>query len=113
MIDHISIPVRDLTACAAFYEKVLTPIGFGKNYPEFWINLRPNMEVISDDTGNHVCLRAPSEDAVNAFYEAATEGGRRGGGATQSRQASVTTYFGVFIRDLDGNKIEAVTFSRD
>jgi len=57
MIDHISLPVRDLTACAAFYEKVLTPIGLGKNYPEFWINLRPNMEVISHDTGNHVCLR--------------------------------------------------------
>ena len=52
MIDHVSVPVRDLAASAAFYERVLAPlgytrlverpatVGFGKKYPEFWLNLR-------------------------------------------------------------------------
>ena len=56
MIDHVSVPVRDLNASAAFYERLLAPlgytrmvnrpatIGFGKKYPEFWINLRADMQ---------------------------------------------------------------------
>lgn len=125
MIDHVSVPVSDLAASAAFYEVVLGEIGlsrlverdytvgFGEKYPEFWINLRAGMERTSEGTGNHVCLRAPSEDAVNAFYRAAIDHGGRDDGAPRARQASVTTYFGAFIRDPDGNKIEAVTFARD
>lgn len=125
MIDHISIPVRDLNTSASFYEKVFAPlglerlvdrdhtVGFGKKYPEFWINLRQDMIATPDGTGNHVCLRASSVDAVNAFYETAIAEGGRDDGAPRSRKASVTTYFGAFIRDPDGNKIEAVTFPRN
>ena len=87
MIDHVSVPVRDLAASAAFYERVLAPlgytrlverpatIGFGKKYPEFWLNLRAEMPPIPADTGMHVCLRAPSEDAVRAFHALALEHG--------------------------------------
>jgi catechol 2,3-dioxygenase-like lactoylglutathione lyase family enzyme len=71
MIDHVSIAVRDLAASAAFYEAVLASlgharlierphtIGFGKRYPEFWLNHRPGMAAVAADTGVHVCLRAP------------------------------------------------------
>lgn len=124
MIDHVSIAVADLKRAAAFYEQVLEPlglrrivdrersIGFGKNYPEFWLNLRAGLAPVADDTGNHICLRAPSVEAVALFYERAIGLGGRGDGAPGERQATVTTYFGAFIRDLDGNKIEAVTFPR-
>ena len=52
MIDHVSLAVRDLAASAAAYEKFLTPlglrrvverpgsVGFGKTYPELWLNER-------------------------------------------------------------------------
>ncbi len=122
MIDHVSIAVTDLQKSTTFYEQVLEPlgltrivardktVGFGKRYPEFWLNARPGMTAIGDDTGNHVCLRAPSIDAVTAFYDRALALGGRGDGAPGERQATITTYFGAFIRDLDGNKIEAVTF---
>ena len=72
MIDHVSVSVRDLSASAQFYERVLAPlgyvrlverpatVGFGKQYPEFWLNLRAEMPPIPTDTGMHVCLRAPS-----------------------------------------------------
>ena len=124
MIDHVSIAVANLSASAAFYERVLAPlglrrlvereatIGFGKAYPEFWLNARPGIASVPDDTGSHVCLRAASEEAVVAFYETAIDLGGRGDGEPGERQAAVTTYFGAFIRDLDGNKVEAVTFPR-
>jgi len=73
MIDHISIAVRDLDRAARFYQAVLgavgyeklvvrpRTIGFGKAYPEFWLNLRATMAPITGDCGVHVgcaCARS-------------------------------------------------------
>ena len=79
MIDHISIGVRDLEKARRFYEAVLATLGlaqmrdwpgaaagYGKKHPEFWINHRPDMA--ASDSGMHICLRAPSTQAVDAFY---------------------------------------------
>jgi catechol 2,3-dioxygenase-like lactoylglutathione lyase family enzyme len=121
MIDHISIPVRNLTAAGAYYDAVLSPlglarlvtrertIGFGKRYPEFWLNLRPEVTPVANP-GGHICLRAPDEAAVRAFHAAGLEHGGADEGAPGPRQAALTTYFGAFLIDPDGNKIEAVTF---
>jgi catechol 2,3-dioxygenase-like lactoylglutathione lyase family enzyme len=125
MIDHVSIAVRDLAAGAAFYDGVLATvgyarlverphtIGFGKTYPEFWLNHRPGMAPVAADTGTHVCLRVPSTAAVDAFHAAALRGGATCDGPPGFRQASTQNYYAAFIRDVDGNKIEAVTFVRD
>jgi catechol 2,3-dioxygenase-like lactoylglutathione lyase family enzyme len=124
MLDHVSIPVSNLAASAAFYDKVLTPlglarlterektIGFGKKYPEFWLNHRPNMQETPLDTGFHFCLRAPDKEAVIAFHMAARENGGQCAGEPGDRQAAMTVYFGAFILDPDGNKIEAITFPK-
>lgn len=124
MIDHVSIPVRDLRASAAYYEKVLQPlgltklvarehtVGFGKKYPEFWLNHRPNAPLAPAGTGAHVCLRASSREAVDMFHSKAVEGGGKSDGLPGDRSAAMTTYYGAFILDLDGNKVEAVTFPR-
>jgi len=122
MIDHVSVPVRDLAASAAFYARVLAPlgyaklverpttVGFGKKYPELWLNLRADLPAAPADTGSHVALRAPSQEAVRAFHAAAIGHGGASDGEPGPRQAAMTTYYGAFIRDPDGNKIEAVTF---
>jgi catechol 2,3-dioxygenase-like lactoylglutathione lyase family enzyme len=122
MIDHVSIAVSDLPRSAAFYDRVLAPlglvrlaerertIGFGKKYPEFWLNLRERMATVEEGTGIHICLRAPSREAVDSFHAAALACGGRSDGAPGERQATITVYYGAFIRDPDGNKIEAVTF---
>ncbi|MGJ3261477.1 MAG: VOC family protein [Rhodospirillales bacterium] len=122
MIDHVSVAVSDLADSANFYTEVLEPlgmarmvdreatVGFGKTYPEFWLNARPDMMPVDDGTGHHVCLRAPTREAVIAFYERAIDHGGHGDGAPGERQAAMTIYFGAFIRDPDGNKIEAVNF---
>lgn len=124
MIDHVSVPVRDLHRSALFYERILGPlglsklvtraatVGFGKLYPEFWINLRPDHSVAPGDPGAHVCLRAGSEAAVRSFFETALLLGGGNAGEPGPREGTVTTYFGAFILDPDGNKIEAVTFPR-
>jgi catechol 2,3-dioxygenase-like lactoylglutathione lyase family enzyme len=122
MIDHVSVAVAKLAESTQFYENVLAPlgyqkmverpasVGFGKTYPEFWINLRPDLAPGAPDTGAHVCLRAPDEESVRAFHHAALMQGGRSDGEPGPRQGAITTYYGAFIRDLDGNKIEAVTF---
>ena len=123
MIDHISIAVSDLARSAAFYEGVLEPvglvklvdfaptrIGFGKKYPEFWLNLREGLVPQPEMTGIHICLRVPSEEAVRQFHAAALARTGRTAGDPGPRQGAFTTYFGAFIFDPDGNKIEAVYF---
>ena len=122
MIHHISIAVRDLAAGARFYEAVLqtigyakiivreTTVGFGKTYPDFWINLRPAMTTPDPEGGVHVCLRAPNAESVQAFHSAALEAGGASDGAPGPRPEYTPGYYAAFIRDPDGNRIEAVTF---
>jgi len=120
MIDHISIGVRDLERARQFYAAVLatlgftqlrewpTAIGYGKRYPEFWINHRPGLA--ASDTGVHICLRTATAEAVEAFHAAALQAGATSDGAPGLRPEYSASYYGAFIRDLDGNRIEAVTF---
>ena len=125
MIDHVSIAVADLAESAAFYDAVLAPlglaklvdrspatVGFGRKYPEFWLNFRASLKPQPDTTGIHICLRAPSEAAVREFFDAAIARGGKNAGDPGPRQAAFTTYFGAFILDDDGNKIEAVFFPK-
>jgi catechol 2,3-dioxygenase-like lactoylglutathione lyase family enzyme len=122
MIDHISIAVRDLDQAARFYEAVLgaigyvklearpATVGFGKKYPEFWLNLRATMMPVGDDCGAHVGLRVRSTELVDAFHAAALAAGGSCDGAPGLRPHHGDGYYAAFIRDPDGNRIEAVTF---
>ncbi len=123
MIDHVSIAVRDLRNGARFYEPLLATlgmsklrewpdasIGYGKKYPEFWINVRAGMTPVASDSGVHICLRAASRDAVDAFHAAALGGGGISDGPPGFRADYDENYYAAFIRDPDGNRIEAVTF---
>ena len=87
-------------------------IGFGKKYPEFWLNERRAMTPVDPDSGTHICLRAPSVEAVQAFHAAALAGGGTSDGAPGPRPEYTAGYYAAFMRDPEGNKIEAVTFTR-
>ncbi|MGI9289308.1 MAG: VOC family protein [Pseudomonadales bacterium] len=122
MLDHVSIGVADIEKSADFYESVLAHIGllklmanthtvgFGKNYPEFWLNHRPQINRTEEDNGVHICLRAKTSDAVDAFFAAALERGATSDGHPGPRSQYSNSYYSAFIRDFDGNKIEVVTF---
>jgi len=123
VIDHVSVGVRSLGEAERFYEAVLgalgyaklvmrpATIGFGRRYAEFWINLRPAMAG-DRDGGAHVCLRARSQDEVHRFHAAALAHGGADDGAPGPRQHDDPgrIYYAAFIRDPDGNRIEAVCF---
>jgi catechol 2,3-dioxygenase-like lactoylglutathione lyase family enzyme len=122
MIDHVSVAVRNLAAATRFYEAVLVTlgftkledrpatVGFGKKYPEFWINLRADLAPPPENAGAHICFRARSTDLVDAFHQAALAAGGADDGAPGLRPQHGEGYYAAFIRDPDGNRIEAVTF---
>jgi catechol 2,3-dioxygenase-like lactoylglutathione lyase family enzyme len=122
MIDHVSVPVRDLVAATRFYETALgalgmskleqrpSTVGFGKSYAEFWINLRGDLAPAATGSGAHVCFRARTTDMVDAFHAAALAAGGADGGIPGLRPQHGEGYYAAFIRDPDGNRIEAVTF---
>ena len=124
MLDHVSVGVGDLERSARFYQRTLAPlglsrlvtrpatVGFGKSYPEFWINLRAVARA-EPGSGTHICLRAKSAEAVDAFHAAALDAGGASDGAPGLRPHDRVRYYAAFIVDPDGNRIEAVTFPSD
>jgi len=124
MIDHVSVAVSDLSRSTRFYEAVLgaigyaaldvrgSTVGFGKTYSEFWLNARPEMAPLPAHPGAHVCLRVRSTELVDAFHAAAlANGGRSDGPPGLRAHDGPNGYYAAFIRDPDGNRIEAVTFT--
>jgi predicted lactoylglutathione lyase len=85
-------------------------VGFGKAYPEFWINLRENMPRVPPESGVHICLRAKTTSEVDAFHAAALSAGGASDGAPGIRPHDRVRYYAAFVVDPDGNRVEAVTF---
>jgi catechol 2,3-dioxygenase-like lactoylglutathione lyase family enzyme len=122
MIDHVSLAVSNLERAVSFYERIFAAlgmsklvtrpamVGFGKTYPEVWINLRAGMQRPAPDSGAHICLRAKSTDEVDAFHAAAMVVGATSESAPSLRPHDRVRYYAAFVIDPDGNRIEAVTF---
>lgn len=125
MIDHISIGCTDRAASAAFYDAALTPLGFkrvlekgvgiaygpgpGREGMMFWIvSVAPGAGVPLPSRGTHIAFAAASRAAVDAFFDAAVKAGARVNGAPGLRPEYSETYYGAFVLDPDGHKIEAM-----
>jgi catechol 2,3-dioxygenase-like lactoylglutathione lyase family enzyme len=123
MLDHISIPVRDLARAAKFYDAVLAAIGLRRTRdragvvgygveerlpPEFWIHERTEEAAGRAGLGLHLSFRVQSRAQVHAFHAAALREGGKDGGAPGPRPQYTAGYYGAFAFDLDGFKIEAV-----
>ncbi|MEK9708106.1 MAG: VOC family protein [Alphaproteobacteria bacterium] len=121
MFHHLSIGVSDLARSAVFYDGVLGALGCARYMEKpgtvswaspngggvFWINARDSIAAVTDD-GRHVAFRAESRDEVDAFYSAAMAAGATDDGAPGLRSEYRDTYYGAFVLDPDGHKIEAV-----
>ena len=118
MLDHLSIQCADLPAAAAFYDSVLAPLGgtrvmdFGQviGYgiaptPTFWLGPRSTGDGFRE---SHIAFAAPDRDAVRAFFAAAVAAGAEVLHAPRVRPEYHPAYFGAFVRDPDGNNVEAV-----
>jgi catechol 2,3-dioxygenase-like lactoylglutathione lyase family enzyme len=119
ILNHISIGVSDLEKAVSFYDAVLETLSINRTHYienaaaaygerfEFWIGY-PIEGRATSGNGVHVALNAPSKDAVMRFYKTALELGGQCEGQPGPRPEYGETYFAAFVRDLDGNKLEAV-----
>ena len=122
MLHHVSVGVRDVARAATFYDPVLKALGYkrvadyspgaiaygeAKGKPEFWIGLPHDQGTPSSGNGTHVGFSAKSKAAVMKFHEAALKAGGSNNGEPGPRADYGPAYYGAFIYDLDGNKIEA------
>ena len=117
MLDHLSIQCSDLAASATFYDAVLAPLGgrrvmdfgevlgYGIEFPDFWLGSHQTGDGFRE---SHIAFTAPSRDAVQAFFDAAVAVGAEVLHAPRVRPEYHESYYGAFVRDPDGNNVEAV-----
>ena len=117
MIDHFGFQVSDLDASARFYDTVLATlghrrvmdfgvaIGYGTDEPDFWIGQQETGDGFRE---SHLAFKAADRAAVDAFFAAAVETGAEVLHEPRLWPEYHETYYGAFVRDPDGNNIEAV-----
>lgn len=123
MIDHLSITTTDLDRAQSFYDAVLGALGYPRvnrrehaiGYGErratdgapAYISVYLSTNVVPDN--RHWCFRAPSRAAVRAFHRLALAHGGTDDGSPGIREHYSPDYYAAFVRDPDGNRIEALT----
>ena len=130
-IDHVSVGVTNMKRSKAFYDAALAPLGMAPVYPveingelvgvgyglpnkpSFWIQLPINGKAASMGNGVHIAFRAEKRQAVDAFFLAALEQGGAEDGRPGLRTEYHPDYYGAFVRDPDGNKIEACSHGNE
>ncbi|WP_114560885.1 VOC family protein [Desertihabitans aurantiacus] len=117
MIDHFGIVCADLDRAEAFYDRVLAELGcrrlldhgvaagYGSDHPRFWL-ARAEGEVAPRET--HIAFTAADPDQVRRFHAAALAAGAESLHAPRLWPEYHERYFAAFVRDPDGNNVEAV-----
>jgi catechol 2,3-dioxygenase-like lactoylglutathione lyase family enzyme len=119
MLDHVSVQCADVAASAGFYDAVLGPlggtrvmdfgtvVGFGADgQPDFWLGPQQTGTGFREA---HLAFRAPSRAAVRAFFAAAVRAGAEILHEPRLWPEYHAQYYGAFVRDPDGNNVEAVS----
>lgn len=120
MLHHVSIGVRDVERAAKFYDAILSElgykrimefmpyaVGYGSSQPVFWIQLPADQQVATAGNGTHVSFIGRTKNAVERFHQAALKNGGIDNGGPGPRPDYGPDYYGAFVIDLDGNKLEA------
>lgn len=119
LISHLSLGTNRFEAARAFYDAVLATLGarrvlahpgaqaWGRLYPEFWLQTPIDGRPAGLGNGTHVGFVAESRAQVAAFHAAALAAGGVCDGPPGPRPHYGPQYYGCFVRDLDGHKIEA------
>lgn len=128
MLDHVSISVSDYEKSLNFYDQTLEILGYQRNMtidipekniqtagygsgdkPSFWISPMGNREEdVGRARGMHIAFLAPSVVAVDAWHTKCLELGAKDNGAPGPRPYYHPGYYGAFIIDPNGWRIEAV-----
>ena len=123
MIHHVSVGTNDVKRAKTFYDPLMSLIGFrilkasdksihyGASDIVFSLETPTNRLPATVGNGTHIAFQAPDRETVRRFHEMALANGGTDEGAPGIRASYNANYYGAFVRDLDGNKIEAVTFT--
>lgn len=119
MLDHLSIQCRDMAASSAFYDAVLATIGgqrimdfgeaIGYGIPpmsDFWLGAQTSGEGFRE---SHIAFSAPDRAAVRDWFQVAKAQGAEVLHEPRLWPQYHPNYFGAFVRDPDGNNVEAVS----
>ena len=125
MYSHVTIGANDIAGARAFYDPVLatlgierfferdTALGYGElRGTRLWVMHPHDGQAASIGNGVHVAFLAPSRAAVRAFYEAALANGGTDEGAPGPRPQYHRNYYGAYVRDPEGNKLQACCHGR-
>jgi catechol 2,3-dioxygenase-like lactoylglutathione lyase family enzyme len=120
LVSHVSVGASDIARAGAFYDAVMAPlgarrimehavgIGYGRAFPEFWVAHPHDGGEASPGNGTHICFNAEGPEAVTAFHAAGLSAGGTDDGAPGPRPEYAPGYYAAFLRDPDGNKVEAL-----
>jgi catechol 2,3-dioxygenase-like lactoylglutathione lyase family enzyme len=119
-ISHVSVGTNNMPAALVFYDAVLATVGckrmmehpmavaYGRSFPEFWVHPPHDGGRATVGNGAHFAFLATTREQVDAFHRAALSAGGTCDGPPGGRALYGPQYYGAFVRDLDGNKIEAM-----
>ncbi len=122
MIHHVSLGTADVARARAFYDPVMhelgmrrtfdveEAVGYGAGITVFSLNRPSDGAPATPGNGVHIAFEVEKRAAVDAFYRAALANGGSSDGEPGLRPAYDANYYAAFVRDPDGNKIEALTF---
>ena len=125
IISHVSIGTNDFDKARAFYDAVMPTVGakvhmehpgaiaYGRMFPEFWLCLPHDGKPASIGNGFHMGFIADNKEQVHAFYDAAIAAGATCDGPPGPRPLYSEAYYGCFVLDLDGHKIEAAYWDEE
>jgi len=118
MLDHLAIQCADVAVSAAFYDTVLAAVGgrrlmdFGDvvgygvpPMPDFWLGPRTTGTGFRE---SHLAFTAADRSAVREFFRLAVDAGAEVLHPPQAWPQYHPGYYGAFVRDPDGNNVEAV-----
>ena len=123
MLHHVSLGTSDLDRARAFYDPVMNElglrrtldveeaVGYGAGITIFSLNIPTDGKQATIGNGTHIAFEVEKRAAVDAFFQAALANGGTSDGPPGLRPEYDAHYYAAFVRDPDGNKIEALTFA--
>jgi catechol 2,3-dioxygenase-like lactoylglutathione lyase family enzyme len=114
MFAHVAIHARDQAASERFYRTVLAALEVQPTVAREQFLLFDEFLIVPVDaehaptTGLHIGFVAPTRGHVDAFWRAGIAAGYQDDGGPGPRPVYGDDYYGAFLRDPDGNSVEAI-----
>ena len=126
MFSHVTLGSNDIERSRRFYEPVMAALGIGQPFQlpgtlVFGELAGTKLFVVSpfdkgsatNGNGTHVAFLARDRLLVDAFHAAALANGGTDEGAPGPRPHYHANYYGAYVRDPDGNKLQATCHRKD